>query len=361
MMLNKIKNLIETSRSFAILTNTDAEEHEILAKEILERVLADKNLPFVSLPQETNPLREKWSAILKPANQCSLLQKTSIKLPKDKCEVKEISYEEDENHLSFIITSPKSGISKEDLILENLPPQVDAVFCFFEDEEKLKGFENKAQLPPLERIVFITPNERTITEKIIDIASLFNPALLNSGGIPTLLFAALIKETNNFTERITKNTLYLASLLLEKGAEKETVLSITDKEKSPFYVQLLGRLLARTYVDDLLNVSWSFINQRDLQKTNATGASPAFLYELIKKTRNFLPPQKLHILIWQSIDGIKALVAAPADKNEKYLLPWSQKLQTVPQSRFFIAGPFTNFSQAEIKLRQILKEEIHNL
>ncbi len=361
MTLNKVKNLIETSRSFAILSDTGAEEYEILAKEILERILAGKNLPFISLPQEANPLRERWSAILKPANQCSLLQKTSIKLPKNKYEVKEISYEEDENHLSFIITSPKSGISKEDLILQSLPPQVDAVFCLFEDEEKLKSFENKVQLPSLERIVFITPNERTVTEKILDIASLFNPVFLDSEGIPTLLFAALIKETNNFTERITKDTLYLASLLLEKGAEKETVLSITDKEKTPFHVQLLGRLMARTYIDDLLNVSWSFINQRDLQKTNATGASPAFLYELIKKIRNFLPPQKLHILIWQSFEGIKALVAAPPDKNEKYLLPFSQKFQAIPQSRFFIAGPFANFSQAETNLRQTLKEEIHNI
>ncbi len=361
MTLDKIKILIETSQSFAILGNTNAEEHEILAKEILEQVMADKKLLFISLPQEANPLREKWSAILKPASQHSLLQKTSIKLPKDKYEIKEISYEEDENHFSLVITSPKNGISKEDLIFQSLPPQIDAVFCLFEDEEKLKSFENRVQLPPLERIVFITPNERTITEKILDIASLFNPALLDLKGMPTLFFAALIRETNNFTEKINKNTLYLASLLLEKGAEREIILSITDKEKTPFNVQLLGRLMARTYIDEIMNVSWSFINQRDLQKTNAAVASPDFLYELIKKMRNFLPPQKLHVLIWQSLDGIKALVAAPADKNEKYLLAFSQKLQVAHQSRFFIAGPFANFSQAEIKLRQTLKEEIHNI
>ncbi len=117
MVPDRVKNLIETSQSFAVLADTNAEEHKILAKEILQQTLTDKNLLFIGLPQEPNQLREKWSAVLKPVNRQPLLQKTSIKLPKDKYEVKEISYEEDENHLSLIITSPKSGISKEDFIL----------------------------------------------------------------------------------------------------------------------------------------------------------------------------------------------------------------------------------------------------
>jgi hypothetical protein len=359
--LNKIKTLIEESKSFGLLLDPNPEEHEFLAREILEQVITQKKLPIVSLPELSKINKEKWSPVLKEKLAVFVPHKTSIRLPKQKYLVEEVAYEENEEYLSFVLTPKKGGLLKEDLVLENLPPQVDTAFCLFENETKIETFKNDITLPSKEKIVYITPNEKTITEKVFSIAEIFNPNILTDKNISTLLFAALLKETNEFSENITKETLSLGSLFLENGARKETINSITEKEKTAFSAQILGRMLARTYIDDVMKTSWSFLNQRDMQKTNQVSVSPNFLYNLLKKIRTLIPPQKLHVLIWQSKEGIRALITAAAHKNEQYLLPLAQKFQTEPQSRFFIVGPFENFSQAESKLRQTLKEEINNL
>lgn len=360
-MMEKIKNLIETSRSFAVLSDENPEDHEILAKEILLSVIGEKNLPVINLPQGREFSQTKWAAMAKQKNNTPLLQKASIRLPKGEYGIKEVGYNEDDGHYSFLITfSGKNFLKKDDLVLENLPPKVDSVFCLFEENSKLDNFSRELQLPEREKIVFITPNERALTEKIFDIAQIFNPNVLNDKDIVTLFFAALTKETNNFSERITAETLSLASLFLKNGAKKELVYGVLEKENTLPITQLTGRTLARTYLDNALNVSWSFINQRDIQKTGLTQASPAKFHEILKKIKTLIPPQKLHLLLWQdNKEGVKALATSPLNQNT-YLLPLAQKMRTEINSHFFITGPFENFSKAEMSLRQAIREVVHN-
>ena len=308
--------------------------------------------------QEPENYRENWSSILNLKNDPELLQKTSIKLPKEKYNIKEVAYKEDKKHLSLIVTSIDNGLIKEDISLEKLLPEVEAVFCFFENHSKLEKFKDKLTLPDHEKIIFITPNKKTLTEKIFDIAKMLDIDTSANTELATILFATLIIETGNFSEKISKKTLSLGSLLLENGAEKKIISQILEKEKSPFSTQLLGRLLARTYVDETLGVSWSFLNNKDFQKTNNTSITPSFLYKLLKKAKILIRRQNLYILIWQSLTDIKVLVTTHDDKNENYLIPIAAKMQTELQSRFFVAGPFENFSKAEIELRKAIKEEL---
>lgn len=173
--------------------------------------------------------------------------------------------------------------------------------------------------------------------------------------------AALLTETNHFAEKINKEVFSLASLLIEKGGDLKTILKIIEKEKSPFLAQLVGRALARTYTDESLGISWSFLNQRDLQRTNNNNISTSSLYKLLKNVGTFIPSQNLYVLIWQTIEGIKAMITTSEDKSREYLMNFAEKLQAQPQSRFFIIGPFENFSEAEKHLRQILQEEINGV
>lgn len=354
-MLQQIKSIIENSESFGILLDENPEEYEFLAKEALRETISNKNIPVLNFPQNPEDFKEKWSVIINPTTSIKFPEKTSIKLPKEKCNIKEISYKEDEGNLALIITSQGSNLTKEDISLEKLPPEVETVFCFFENPTKIEKYKNQLSLPNQKNIIFITPNEKTLTEKVFDIVKMFDPNTLNNKSISTLLLASLLTETENLSENVTKEILLLANVLFENEEGKKVISKIMEKEKKPSLTQLLGRILARTYIDDALNVSWSFLNRQDLKKTSNVAVSPIFLYRMLKKTRAFICQQNLHILIWQSMENVKAIVAAGTNKGENYLMPLAEKMGTSPQSRFFVVGPFENFSGAEIYLRQNIK------
>lgn len=356
--LNKIKSLIENSKSFGIFLGQNFEEHEFLLKEILEQIISMKNLPVLSFPNDAAPQKEKWATVLKERPTVFIPQKSSIMLPKDKYQIKELSYEEDDKYFSLVFTPQNGGLNKEDIIVSNMLPQVDMAFCFFENEEKTEFFKDKVRMPSRERIIFVCAGEKTLTEKVFSIAGIFDPNFLRDKSLATLFYVALLKETASFSEKAGKEPLSLGSLFLENGADRKAVEAILEKEKSLFFAQLVGRTLARTYVDGVLKTSWSFLNQRDIQKTNQASLSdtPAYFYDILKKIRTMLPPQKLYILLWQSLSGVRAVLTGPFGGSEAYLAPFAHKLGVEMNSRFFVAGPFENFSLAEAKLRQELKD-----
>ncbi|MBU1179055.1 hypothetical protein KKB69_01850 [Patescibacteria group bacterium] len=354
-MIERIKPLIENSGSFGLLTDQNPEDHEFLAKEALKKTISQKFLPVLDLPRPHTELLEKWSAIIKPVQEIEFPKKTLLKLPKSKYGIKEVAYKEDGENLALVITSDNGLISSNDISFETLLPETETVFCFFENQAKLEKFQGMLQLPDNEKIVFLSPNRRTQTEKVFEIIKIFNPDILEDAGISSLLYAALVSETNNFSEKNTKEVLSLGSLLLENTIQHEIISEILEKEKSDISPQLFGRALARTFIDPLLNISWSFLNSRDLQKTNSSSISLKSLYKITQKISKIITSQNLHILIWQSIDGIQALVAAGKGRNESFLLPFAEKMNAAPQSRFFTVGPFKNFSEAEIYLRDALK------
>lgn len=359
--LDKIKALIENSKSFGILLDSNPEEHELLLKEILKEVIASKNIPVVSFPKDPEGFREKWSEILKEENNFVLPQKTSIKIPKEKYKIEEVSFREDEKNISLVINSSQNDLAMEDLTLEKLPPEADVVFCFFEDEERLEKFNGKINIPKREKTIFIKSSEKTLTNKIFDILKIFDPNIQTSKEKMTVLFASLVTETNNFSEKTTKESFSLANFLIENRAETKTISKIIEKEKKTSTAQLVGRILARTHIDEFFGISWSFLNSRDLQKTNNTSIPASDLYKLLRNMRTFIPQQNLHVLLWQTTKGINALITASENKSREYLAPFAKKTRAQLQNKFFITGPFESFSEAEKHLRQSFKEEINKV
>ena len=357
-----LKTVINNSQTFAILLNRDPKEHEILLKEALMFSISGKNLPVFCLPESKE---EKTSAknnhpwFLKNRSAIALPQKTSIRLPKEKYRIKEVSYKEDGDYLSLIITSENENLFKEDISLLKLPPSADTVFCFFENNETLEHFNGKILLPEQKNIIFISEKDKTLSEKIYEITLLFDENAKNNKELTTLFLASLIIETDNFSEK-TKKALGFGSFLLNNGADHDTASTAIDKDKNTSFAQLLGRTLARTYIDENMKVSWSFLNNRDFQKTNNTSVDTATLCKLVKKMKTHIQPQRFHLLIWQSPDGIKTLVTKgrTATENELFLL--AAGINAPTQGDFFIAGPFENFSRAEIIFKEIINEARSN-
>ncbi len=355
-MIEKITNIIKNSKSFGILTDQNPEEYEFLLKEVIKKTILKNELPVLGLPQEQPELKEKWSNIIKPSNLIGFPKKTLIKLPKEKYGIKEVSYKKQGSDLAFVLTTDTETILTEDILLEKLPPETEVVFCFFNEESKINQFKSLLQIPSNEKIIFITPKNRTQTEKVFDIIKIFNPKILDDTEITTLLYASLITETNNFSERKTKETLSLGSILLEKGADKEKISDIQQKDNGLFFNQIFGRALARTYIDEELEVSWSFLNSRDFQKTNNVSITPQKIYKIIKKVSRNINPKKLNILIWQTLNGVECMVADCRNKNKAGLSLLAEKMGTSLNSCFFTVGEFKSFSEAEMSLRNIIKQ-----
>src|SRR3989338_7903444 len=136
----KIRNVCASAGSFAVVSNNEASEEVYLAKEALVAATRNAGLSVYSYPERRNDFAEKWTAILPSANNNPLVFSTSILIPKNKIETKEISYTEDDRYVSINISTGKEEISKDNVVFKTLPAKVDAVFYF--DERRARANSN---------------------------------------------------------------------------------------------------------------------------------------------------------------------------------------------------------------------------
>lgn len=352
--LEKIQSLFQESKTFVLFSKKNCEDYKLLAKEALKQSISGKKLSVISLPEHSE-FRKKWSRMFPNGENNVFSQQTSIRIPKNQYKIKELSCEENDDFLSLIVTSENGELNRNAVVFEPIPPKVDAALCFFEprDADLLKEFEKQLILPPKEKIIFLTSNEKTFAEKVSQIIKTAFPDTYPLSIIPSLLFASLITETNNFVRPVSQEVLRFGSELLSLGADKETIKTILSEEKTISFARLLGRALARTHNDELLDVSWTFLSQKDLEKTENSNSSPSFFYNIVQSLREIIPFRSLSLLFWHNSN--KVLAMAAADEEEK-LIPLARHLGVELQSKFFTAGPFDNFSEAELRFRKALEE-----
>jgi hypothetical protein len=117
----------------------------------------------------------------------------------------------------------------------------------------------------------------------------------------------------------------------------ENILEIIKTEKTPSFIQIFGRALARTRVNEELKSVWTFISQEDLEKTKNKDADESLFYQIIKNIKKLIPLQPFNLILWQ---------------NKKKV--WGLLLEENKETETF--GPYKNFSEAEIAIQQTLKE-----
>jgi len=378
-VLEKIKSIIKDSKTFALLSKKNSEDCRLLAKEALKSALSKNNLEVILLAEEVN-FQKKWGDLLSETKESLSPRKTSIRIPKNQYKIKELSYEDGNEFLSLLVTTENKELDKNAIILEPVLPKADAVFCFFEPSEieTLREFAKEIEFPPKEKIIFLAENGTTFAEKITHIIKAIFPAALSLQSVSTLLFASLITETNNFIRPVSQEVLRFGSEILSLGADKESVKKIINEEKTISSAQLLGRALARTQIDETFGASWTFLSQKDLEKTGNSNSSSQFFYNIVKNLRENIPSGPISLLFWQApSENIRRnsdflperletefpakqanqnVFALAAAEEEKILLPLAAVLGMKLQSKYFISGPFDNFSEAELRFRNAFKE-----
>jgi hypothetical protein len=359
--LEKIKSLLTETKSLAILADENCEEFVFLLKNALESTFQNSNIKTLTLPKNEN-LRyyEKWINLLpkEKNNENRLVAKTLLKIPKKSFSIKELSYEEDENFFSLIIT-PRNGeggkLTKEIAIFEESLPEVETAICFFENAKILEKFKTSFKMPHPEKIVFLTNHQRTLTETTFNLIK--TPDKFISKECATLFFASLIIETENFNKHTEKNIFALAETLIKNNADQKAIKKELSRQKTNSFNQLFGRALARSFYEDYLDLFWIFLSQKDFQKTNSAAGYNLSLkiLEEIQKTINW--PQTF-IILWQN-EHFQAkeknnILGIIKSDNKNILLEINNSFDII-SNNWLKVGPFDNFSEAEIKLRSMLK------
>ncbi|MBI5045609.1 MAG: hypothetical protein HZC14_01215 [Candidatus Niyogibacteria bacterium] len=348
-VLQKIQTLL-AKKEIGIFAGTEPKEAGYLAKEALKTglVMAGKN---ITDDGDANGLFVKWEEALArktPPTQAAP-QVLKIKIPK-KNKIAEVSYDENDRFLNFLITPASGQINTNEIIIENAPPKIESAFCFFSDENNLDRLKERYDLPAEEFIATISPQGRLMAEKVAEIIKTLDEKIFQNKTVATLLFACLVLETNNFLERASKDALSLASQLMEYGADRDQIKKIQFTETPDR--QLLGRALARTHVDKNTGTSWTFLTEQDFEKTRTPPSQNLFI-ALFNSFLKISPEQNCHLFLWKEKGGaVKGLLFS---EQEKILSALSAKLDKISKDNMLPLPDYGNFTEAERKLRQLLQ------
>lgn len=254
METEEIKEIINNAESVALALDENSGEKEFLVREALRIFFQNKNKPVYLFPENPEEIKNKWSAILGNDNNnrknVSLSGEISIRVPKERFNIKEINYEEDEEFLILKITADDNENQNRDISVEIKPMVFDILICLGSLNIEFDNFKEK---------IILEAGEKTLSEKIFEITG--------DEISPNLLFASLLLETNGFKKNITEGSLNLGQKLLALGADKKIIDEILNSELSLSIAQILGRALARTRFSEYPQSNWSFISKNDFEKT----------------------------------------------------------------------------------------------
>ena len=360
----KIRKIFANAKSFAVVFKDNATEETLLAKEALVEAIRNTGLSVHSYPESQKGFAEKWASLLPSESGAPAAFSTSILIPKNKIEIQEVSYTEDDRYVSINISASEE-VSKENVVFKTLPAKVDAVFSFpSSNQDQLNGelpeeLSKKIIIPETENIITVSPsaNGETMASKtfnIIQILESSGDAPAEKSLIPDLLLASLFAETDQLQKNLNEETLTLASSLIKLGADKEKIADILN-DKSPSFARLLGRAMARSYPNESLKSMWTFIADQDLEKTG-NKPSPALFGKIMKKIKTLLESFPFFVLIWQSKQEVWAMVSVSAQNSKESEEKIRALLSAKKEEGNLISGPYKNFSEAELKIQNVLKE-----
>lgn len=340
MKIEKIQEIIEKAKSVALALKENPDESEILSREALRLFFQNNKLSVYLLPETPEDLKRKWSPILNDFSNPPLFSEVLLRFPKSSLNIKEINYEEDPEFLTLKLLAEESKVEKDNIVFESKPTTIDSIIYLSSVEiEELPEFQEKISFPREEKIILITPEDKTLSEKIFEIIeSIKTEILTNENNLFNLLLAALLLETNNFKKKVSESSLNLAHRLLSLGANKKLVDEIINKDFSLSFAQILGRTLSRTRPNQSLQSNWAFISSQDFEKAGVKNIGVFLIRRIAEEVKEIVPKQPIFVILWENGENmVQALITTERNKERQ-------------------AGPYKNFSEAEIKIRQILKE-----
>ena len=359
-----IREYLKSGSTFAVLSvkNPDEiRECEFLAREAIREAVISSGAAVLISPDAPKEFRNKWKEALPPDGTSSIPYSTSILIPKNKIDIKEITYADDADYFTISIKSGESPVEASLLSFSRNPLTVDQVFTLepVSYEALSSLFEEKIILPGKENAIFISGESSVRAGGVYALLKSLGDNFI-SKKTATLLFASLLSETENWSRNVNEDTLNLGAMLLRHGADKPLVSEIIKREFTYPLAQLLGRALARTRVSNDLESVWVFLSEQDLEKTGFAKAEESVFSSILEKIQELVPPEPLYILLVQKDNAVTIMgKAAEGERPTRLISLLADKLGLAHRSELHIStNSYQNFSEAELAAQEALKESL---
>jgi len=263
--------------------------------------------------------------------------------------VKKINYTEEDEKLNIFITPKNGSFISQDLSLKYGPPKHDLIIVLdLADLENLgKNLEKNAELfyeAPIVNIDIKAGNEYFGEVNLVEITSsscseIIYKLIKNiwpekiTQDLATLLLSGIIARTNSFQSySTTPETFKASSELLEKGADKDSIIQNLFKTKNFSLLKLLGRALARIKANTNKKIVWTILTQDDFKKSLSSTKMLDYVFE---EFINFNRQSKIHCLFAQIKDNlIEFHIRAQKDFHIENLLEEEEIIQKKNQGNF---------------------------
>ncbi|MDD2753295.1 MAG: hypothetical protein PHT44_01675 [Candidatus Portnoybacteria bacterium] len=276
-------------------------------------------------------------------NKLTSLRDFVISVDTSQNKISRLRYEAEGSVLKIFLATPQK-IEQRDIKLEPGPfyydliividaPDLESLGDIFNSNTELffnKSILNidcKAGNEYFGEVNLVEPTAAACAEIVVGLIEGLAPNSIDAN-IATLLLAGLIVKTHSWqNSRTTPQALNLASLLIIKGAEQETIVKNLYKTKPLNCLKLWGRLLGRLEFDDREKIAWIFAQREDFI---ATGTSAKDLPFVLDEIYDLFPSINLAIILW------------PDDNGSTYILAQSKRAEHLQKLCLEIGGSVKN-------------------
>lgn len=329
----KFKELVQKVNSIAIIVALANKElnlpdnKKLLAGSILHRF-------FLRLGKKSS------------LNEAAPEENVIMRLDTKKLPVSELKYEKEGDTLKIILKTPEKSpdishisVSKEtvpaDLLILIDPPEAEV-------PELLEKTAHRD-------VVKFTAKGEGLAVKLAEILEAFDKKFLDESKEEIW---ALLRSEERALPLPSESMLALSQKLLALGLDRDK-LKAAQLEREPAFWKLLGRALARSEYEESAKTAWSFLPKADFQKT---GVAEDKVLEILEEFRAERAGADFWALLWETSSENKKISAAISSADRSKLAELAGLFGISPASSYFFANGFSAFSEAEIKIRGLIRK-----
>lgn len=343
--MQKFKAIVENSNTIAIRVGKTDDISKILAGVLLHQV-------FSKLGKKVNTDIKNGEIVAAffdgGIKNFEKEENILIKFDTEKLPVSELRYEKEGKFMKIILKSGSAAPDLREVLVEKEALPADLLMLVDTPEAEI---ERALKENPHKEVVRLGTKDKNLSLKIEEILGAFFEE------IPTEL-----KEAFWFFANYEKRTEWNLG-----GLREEKILQAKEALFGPSFWKLLGRALSRSHFEKEIQTLWAFLPKSDFSAIGGpafggdAGTQTCEVIKVLNELRALRPESKIFALLWENApDGKfgadpKAVSAMIASRDPALLKNLAASMSGAPASSYFIANGFSAFSEAEIKIRGLIR------
>lgn len=343
--LQKFKEAVSGAQTIAVRIGSSKDVSKILPFFILHSAFLELGKKSSIILDNTSGNAQKFLENLlgsKVLEQSEQPENTLIKIDTEKIPVSELKYEKEGSVIKIILSS-KENFDLQNIRIEKEKTPVDLLLL---GEPRENEIPELLRENPHKEVVKITSKEKPVEQKIFEIVF----ALLENK-IEEFKEAFWIAFENS--DPLSAETANIKNQILALRPDFNKIYEANEIIKGGGFLKMFGRALQRSEFEAESKIAWTFLNHSDFEKTGGDEEAVLPIFHEIKKMR---PLAEFFAFLWEFPKGaVKAIVGA---ENQEKLKNLANEMGCALSSPYFFTQEFSNFSEAEIKIRGSIKKVI---